>query len=464
MQHKIIRSVSNRGIAYSVFAFGSSRHMFLVGEPETYQINFGDVPGQIQNLLENVKAVCQELGFVNVPPAEEAENENGEDDIDILGANTVVAMCHIFLADIGMRELVRQRANEMCPHIFDAVTFVPQSPASGAAVAIELWAMTGKEPHFVRFPECEFAPENDESGDDEPDEKMFPHRHVVCAEFDDMRWLFCGGADPGTSPAVGAYKRSCDAFTRLDDLIAEGGFSFEQILRTWIYQGHLVLSEGANAEGIAVQRYQELNRARTDCFDGIQFLQHNLPEHYAETHERPVYPASTGIGADDFDVVLSAIAFDTNRDDVIVVPLENPNQTSAFHYDEEYSPQSPKFSRAMAVAAADTCLIFVSGTASITDSESRHIDDPVMQTEQTLDNIAGLIAGENLALHGIEGMSCSLSNLESVRVYVKRRAELDVVRQVCGQRLPNVPTLYVIADICRPELLVEIEGIAVTRR
>jgi enamine deaminase RidA (YjgF/YER057c/UK114 family) len=204
------------------------------------------------------------------------------------------------------------------------------------------------------------------------------------------------------------------------------------------------------------QRYKELNRARTDFFEGTQFLKKYLPEKF----EGIVYPASTGIGADDADVVISAVALDTKRKDVVAVPLENPNQTSAFDYDAVYSPQSPKFSRAVAVAVDDTCLVFVSGTASITDSESQHNEDPVKQTEQTLDNIAALIEGENLARHGISVAACGLDQLECVRVYVKRPSEFEVVRQVCERRLPEVPILYTIADVCRPELLVEIEGIA----
>jgi hypothetical protein len=80
-----------------------------------------------------------------------------------------------------------------------------------------------------------------------------------------------------------------------------------------------------------------------------------------------------------------------------------------------------------------------------------------------LDNIAALIDGENLDRHGISGLSCGLGHLECVRVYVKRKSELEVIRQVCERRLPEVPTIYTIADVCRPELLVEIEGIAVAR-
>jgi len=81
-----------------------------------------------------------------------------------------------------------------------------------------------------------------------------------------------------------------------------------------------------------------------------------------------------------------------------------------------------------------------------------------------LDNIADLIDGQNLASHGIPGFACGLNNLECVRVYVKRPAELEAIRQVCERRLPEVPMLYTIADVCRPELLVEIEGVALTKK
>jgi enamine deaminase RidA (YjgF/YER057c/UK114 family) len=334
---------------------------------------------------------------------------------------------------------------EIVPQLYGAVTFVAQAPASGAVIAIELWAMTGEAPQFICGCDCEEYCEMDCC-------VMPIIGHAVVAKFDKMSWFFGGNAHP-VSFSVNAYDRSTDTLGFLDDLLKENDFALDQILRTWIYQGHLVLEEGET------QRYKELNRARTDVFGDTEFLKDYLPEGYEGT----VYPASTGIGADDFDVVISAIALNTKRKDVIAVPLENPNQTSAFDYGEVYSPQSPKFSRAMAVAVDDTCLVFVSGTASITDSESRHIENPVKQTELTLDNIAALIDGENLVRHGIKGMTCSLANLECVRVYVKRPKELEAIRKVCERRLPDVPTLYTIADICRPELLVEIEGVAVAK-
>jgi len=417
-----MRHNNKRGIAYSVFPFGSSRQMFLAGEPEERYTCQNDVQGQgktvpdytrqIRSLLEHVKTVCEEQGFT----------QNN------------ATMCHFFIADIGMRELVRQLAQEIFHEIIGgAVTFVPQAPASGAVVALELWIVSG--------PKARIRCESLTTG------------FASVAEYDGLRWCFGGGFD-SISGAIGAYERAYNAFEQIKIMMSIAEFRLEHVLRTWIYQGHLVLPEGET------QRYKELNRARTDFFEDTEFLKDYLPKKYKGT----VYPASTGIGADDVDVVISAVALDTERKDVIAVPLENPNQTSAFDYGAAYGPQSPKFSRAMAVAVDKTCLIFVSGTASITDSESRHVEDPVRQTEQTLDNIAALIDGKNLSRHGISGMTCSLADLECVRVYVKRPSELEVIRQVCERRLSaDIPVLYTIADVCRPELLVEIEGIAVCR-
>lgn len=419
MRHK-----NTFGISYSAFPFGSSRQLLLVGEPVeqyTCQNDFQgngqtvpDYPRQIQNLLENCRSICEKEGFTQ----------------------NVAAMCQFFLADIGMQELVRQWANEIFPQILGAVTFVPQAPASGAVIALELWAISGSRAEIPSVA-CETP---------------FPGQ-IATAEFGEMRWFFGGGFRPEACP-IGAYHRSLSALERLGAQLDRQKFRLDQVLRTWIYQGHLVLPEGKS------QRYKELNRARTDFFEETEFIKEYLPSAYQGT----VYPASTGIGADDADVAISAVALDTKRRDVIVVPLENPNQTAAFEYCAEYSPQSPKFSRAMAVAVGDECLVFVSGTASITDSESRHPEDPAKQTEQTLDNIAALIAGENLSRHGIADISCGLGHLECVRVYVKRPSELEMIRQVCERRLPEVPTIYTVADVCRPELLVEIEGIALTQK
>ncbi len=161
--------------------------------------------------------------------------------------------------------------------------------------------------------------------------------------------------------------------------------------------------------------------------------------------------------------MMSAIALATERSDVIAVPLENPRQTSAYDYRSSYSPRSPKFSRAMAVRCCADTTIYISGTASITNSETRHIGDVVAQTHETLNNIEALISEENLCRHGLPGCGTSLEGLGLARVYIKRNEEYGKIRAICEERLGELPTIYALADVCRPELLVEIEGIAFPR-
>lgn len=393
---------------YSVSVFSSYRQLFLTALPEENVLYQGDeqghgqtvpdYPRQIKNVLEQCRNILEKEDF---------------SDAEVIS--------NFFLADISKKELVRQLMEEISID-GGAATFIPQAPANGSVIAAEIWAIAPKT--------AETTAKNG------------------------LRFFFTGDIRPD-EPPVGAYSRSLSAFQKMGMRLKQAGFTVEQILRTWIYQGHLVLPEGKT------QRYKELNRARTDFFDGTKFLTEHLPAH----HRGTVYPASTGIGADDTDVVLAAVAMATDRKDVIVVPLENPHQTSAFDYGAAYSPQSPKFSRAMAVAADGSCMIFVSGTASITDSESRHPEDPAAQTETTLDNIAALIDRNNLERHGIPLSPSSedspLASLQCARVYVKRPAELETIQTVCEKRLRGIPVLYTISDVCRPELLVEIEGIAV---
>ena len=144
--------------------------------------------------------------------------------------------------------------------------------------------------------------------------------------------------------------------------------------------------------------------------------------------------------------------------------IENPRQTSAYDYAKSYSLQSPKFSRAMALSYGPDMTIFISGTASIINSESRHLGDAVAQTHEALNNIEALISEDNLGRHGLPGFGSSLEGLGQVRVYIKRTEDYPKILAVCAQRLGEVPAIYTTADVCRPELLVEIEGIAFSRR
>ncbi|MDR1053094.1 MAG: hypothetical protein LBL39_02870 [Planctomycetaceae bacterium] len=418
-----MRKTYKKNITYSVVPFGTADQMFLVAEPAQ---NFVTLPNDgTQGHGKSVPDWQRQIHSVFVDVRELLISE---------GFLSGVVMSNFYVADIAMKELLRQVMAEIFPEGLGAFTIIPQAPVGGGVFGAEIWAVAGKN---VKH-------------------KKTNSVNIVITDSDSVRWFFGGDIRPAVLP-VGAYRRSFDAFMNFSGQLIENRFQLDQVIRTWIYQGHLVLPDKVTSE-VVLQRYQELNRARTDFFGKTKFLRKYLPPECKST----VFPASTGIGADDVDVVMAGVAVDTSRGDFIVVPLENPNQTSAFSYGENYSPQSPKFARGMAVTMGNWCQIFVSGTASITDSESRFSGNPELQTEQTLDNIAALIDGSNLARHGINGFDSGMDKLECARVYVKNPDDFAVIDTVCKKRLGNVPTLYTIADVCRPELLVEIEGFAVT--
>ena len=334
----------------------------------------------------------------------------------------------VFVADpewIGeCREAVREFYGEHVPATF----YIPQRPCDGKLVAIEAMAVGGG-PGRVEI---------ERHGE-----------HVTVVRHGGVAWTHVSQATAQTRE-TGVYARSLDAFEQMRRMLADRNVPFEQIIRTWLYLGDIVGAEGST------QRYMELNRARADVYENVRFLAKHVLPGVTET----IYPASTGIGTDIRDLILGGVAVTTKRDDLVIQPLENPLQTSAFDYMASYGPKSPKFSRAMALTAGDCATFFISGTASITQSESQYAEDVDRQTHQTLDNIAALIAEQNTCHHGLRGRGATLRDLALARVYVKHQRDYQKIRQVCEERLGPVPVLYTVADVCRPELLVEIEGIA----
>ena len=308
--------------------------------------------------------------------------------------------------------------------------YVFQPPCSGAALAVEVWAIGGKD---VRL------------------QRVDPQTLVVA--YDSVRWVHCGGIYVADD-SEGVFAQAIHGLERMRECLKRGSSEYEHVVRTWFYLGGITDPERDT------ERYRELNRARSEFYFDVPFCRSLLESHI----DHVVFPASTGIGMQGRGLVMGSLTLQTNREDVFLLPLENPQQTPAYAYNPRYSPQSPKFSRAMALVLGDYVTTWISGTASIVNSESQHPGDIEKQTEQTIANIERLIARENFAAHGIEGAGATLSDLAKIRVYVKQMEDFEKCRRVCERRLGNVPAIYALADICRPELLVEIEGVTFSRR
>ncbi len=320
-----------------------------------------------------------------------------------------------------------------------ATNYVLQRPCGGQALAIEGLAIGGHQVRVRRLAADTWE--------------------VQC---EGIRWVYFAGITPPTT-LQGAFAQTEYCLKEFAGRLKAAACTFRDVPRIWFYQGGITSAEHESCQSIVEQeavneRYRELNRARTNYFD----LARARNEMIVAADKSIVYPASTGIGTEGKSLLVSALAMQTSRSDVELVRLENPMQTSAYDYSRQFSVSSPKFSRAMALVTDKHTTIWVSGTASIVNSETVHPGDVVKQTHQTIDNIERLIERENFARHGYHRCGATLGDLAKVRVYVKHAEDFAACRQVCRERLPELPTIYAHADICRPELLVEIEGVAFT--
>lgn len=308
--------------------------------------------------------------------------------------------------------------------------FVVQPPCDGRGIAIEAWAVS------TASAKVEYHGED-----------------LVTVSYDGLRWIYASGGSlhlDGRTP----YEQSAEAFSSMRRVLARAGAGFQDVVRTWLYQGCIT------EEVDGVERYRELNRARTDFFAGLD-LEHRPISVANNGHA--IYPASTGIGTLCHGLVTACMGLQTERKDVQLLALENPLQTSAFDYPKDFSVKSPKFSRAMAVRIGDHVTTWISGTASIVNAETVHKGDIVKQTEQTLTNIERLIDAQNFARLGWEGAGATFDDIARLHVYVKRPEDYDACRAVCERRVGHLPSIYAVADVCRPDLLVEIEGVAFSR-
>ncbi len=222
----------------------------------------------------------------------------------------------------------------------------------------------------------------------------------------------------------GTRARAEDCFARMETLLSAEGLTFGHVVRQWNYV------EGVLATGGG---YGGLNDARARA--------------YARAEFPSGFPAATGIGQAAGGVVVEFVALDAPRP-VRITPLSNPRQVDAHRYSadvlgEAGSAPPPLFERAKSVEADGRGILFVSGTAAVIGERSVAPGDVGEQTR---------IAIENLRLVLPDGR---LSNL---RAYVKRARDIPAVRRACEQAFGPLPSLCVRADVCRDELLVELEG------
>jgi len=219
----------------------------------------------------------------------------------------------------------------------------------------------------------------------------------------------------------GRFDQAYDMFRVAEGLLAEAGMTFRDVVRTWIYLRDID------------RDYDVLNQARRQFFRDTRL-------------ERR--PASTGVqgipvsAAHEFAISLSA---STSSGPLDVTPMSTPTLNEAWTYGAE-------FSRGLRVVDANKVTLHVSGTASIDEGgRTVHVGDLPAQVERMLRNIETLLSAQG----------ATFGDVVSAIAYLKRPADAPAFRSLLDARgFAGFPCALVEAPLCRPELLCEIEAVA----
>jgi chorismate lyase/3-hydroxybenzoate synthase len=207
--------------------------------------------------------------------------------------------------------------------------------------------------------------------------------------------------------------------------------------------------------GPALDRYMAFNagrfRAMVQQYNGADAV-------------RRVLPTASGVGHNGNDLIIHCLAAaGPGR------PIENPRQVPAYMYSRRFGPIPPCFSRASIATIAGGPMMLVAGTASIRGEESVHIGDLGGQLRETFLNLGILIRGSSTTPGvpdapksvAFEELAPYLSRLLEVRIYHPRPLDESTIRVAATNAFPRARSIQLLrADLCRSELLVEIEGVA----
>lgn len=247
----------------------------------------------------------------------------------------------------------------------------------------------------------------------------------------DVIFAACRSAE---NPDIPLAKRSLDLYSGLVRLLQARGYP--HLLRVWN------TIENLNADLRGLERYRHFCAGRHDA----------LAAHRPDLAER--YPAASALGTAQGGLTLYCLAARAPG-----IPVENPNQISAFHYPADYGPRSPSFSRALVKQWNGGTDLFISGTASITGHATQHVGDLTAQVGLALDNVETLIA----AAEKSAGRPFAASPQRFFKAYIRHAKDFPAARDIVAQRFGNdAQVLYLQADICRLDLLFEIEGVLST--
>jgi enamine deaminase RidA (YjgF/YER057c/UK114 family) len=240
------------------------------------------------------------------------------------------------------------------------------------------------------------------------------------------------GGNPKDTKRTDRKYQSEAMFYQAEKLLRAEGASYQDVVRTWIYISDIL------------DWYGDFNTVRNHCYSDYGFLGKTDSKVQAE---QIFLPASTGIegrNPSGLPAIMDVFAIHRSPGSAIQIrPLYGVKQRSPFRY-------GSAFSRAIVVEGSDNKLILVSGTASIDEQgKSVFIGDPAAQIRQTLSVVSELVASE----------SATLQDICEATVFVKRKEDFLIYQEIIEQMgISNSPSVCVLADVCRDELLFELDA------
>jgi chorismate lyase/3-hydroxybenzoate synthase len=257
------------------------------------------------------------------------------------------------------------------------------------------------------------------------DTPALPCRHgpVVGAASDSLAFGAITIEDDGTASLEETVET---AYRQIFDFLEKTGVCVP--IRFWNYLTAIAEDDRG------LERYMRFNTGRRRAFSAR--LRQAVP------------PAASGVGGHHG---ASVIYFLAARE--AALPIENPRQVSAYSYPPIYGPTSPSFSRASIHASGAATTLFISGTASIVGHETRHRGDLPGQISETIENLKVLIeaAGHSASPAG--------PNRWALKIYLRDAADrASVDAATVAMFGADSQRLYLRGDICRSELLMEIEA------
>lgn len=261
------------------------------------------------------------------------------------------------------------------------------------------------------------------------------HRHGCVHYATDGRWLHGYAQIDDECFEGGLHAAARQAYADLFEVLALNPSS-PHLLRLWNYIARI------NVDCDGLERYRHFNAGRQQAFLDAQ---------------RSAFdgsPAACALGTAEGPLRVFFLAGQRAP-----LAIENPRQISAYRYPADYGARSPTFSRAaLADVGGGRQALFISGTASIVGHTTLHIGDVRRQTEESLMNMAAV--REVAASRAGTGFPASKL---IYTVYVRHRSDFATVRDAFEQHVGADSAgahdaVYLQADICRADLLVEIEA------